>query len=112
MPNTLLLPAWLVSDVRKEPLHNWGVRIVGDQIDDLGPHTTLLEMYPADDVQRTPGQALLPGFVNAHTHLYGVLAHGIPLATAPAGFWAFLEEFWWPLVEDQLNQETVSYTHS
>ena len=107
MPNTLLLPAWLVSDVRKEPLHNWGVRIVGDQIDDLGPHTTLLEMYPADDVQRTPGQALLPGFVNAHTHLYGVLAHGIPLAHAPSGFWAFLEEFWWPLVEDQLNQEMI-----
>jgi cytosine/adenosine deaminase-related metal-dependent hydrolase len=40
--------------------------------------------------------------------MYGVLAHGIPLEKAPSGFWAFLEDFWWPLVEDELTHELIS----
>ena len=56
---------------------------------------------------RRLGQALAPGFVDAHTHLYGVLAHGIPLDKAPSGFWPFLVDFWWPLVEDQLDHEMI-----
>ena len=50
---------------------------------------------------------LAPGFVDAHTHLYGVLAHGIPLDKAPSGFWPFLVDFWWPLVEDRLDHEMI-----
>jgi 5-methylthioadenosine/S-adenosylhomocysteine deaminase len=50
---------------------------------------------------------LSPGFVNAHVHLYGVLAHGIPLEKAPTGFWAFLYDFWWPLVENALDHEMI-----
>ena len=52
--------------------------------------------------------ALSPGFVNGHTHLYGVLAHGIPLQKAPSGFWPFLEDFWWPLVEDRLDHAMIN----
>ena len=40
--------------------------------------------------------------------MYGVLAHGIPLDRAPSGFWPFLEDFWWPLVEDQLDHELIA----
>jgi 5-methylthioadenosine/S-adenosylhomocysteine deaminase len=50
---------------------------------------------------------LSPGFVNAHAHLYGGLAHGMPLTKAPSGFWPFLEEFWWPKVENRLDQEMI-----
>ena len=53
------------------------------------------------------GRSLRPGFVDAHTHLYGVLAHGIPLHKAPSGFWPFLIDFWWPLVEDRLDHEMI-----
>ena len=45
--------------------------------------------------------------MDAHTHLYGVLAHGIPLHKAPSGFWPFLTDFWWPLVEDRLDHEMI-----
>ena len=47
----------------------------------------------------------MPGFVNGHVHMYGVLAHGIPLESAPSDFWSFLEKFWWPLVEDRIDHE-------
>jgi cytosine/adenosine deaminase-related metal-dependent hydrolase len=40
--------------------------------------------------------------------MYGVLAHGIPLDKAPAGFLPFLEGFWWPLVEDRLTRDLIA----
>jgi cytosine/adenosine deaminase-related metal-dependent hydrolase len=51
---------------------------------------------------------ITPAFVNTHHHMYGVLAHGIPLEEAPAGFWPFLEDFWWPRVEDLLTHELIA----
>jgi cytosine/adenosine deaminase-related metal-dependent hydrolase len=36
-----------------------------------------------------------------------VLAHGLPLENAPSGFWPFLEEFWWPKVENKLTHEMI-----
>ena len=52
---------------------------------------------------------LLPGFVNAHVHLYGVLAHGVPAPAQPvADFWGFLDDYWWPLVENALDHEMIA----
>jgi len=76
-------------------------------VDAVGPNEMLQHMYPGDQAWHAPGQVLSPGFVDAHTHLYGVLAHGIPLDRAPSGFWPFLVDFWWPLVEDRLDHEMI-----
>lgn len=103
----LILPDWLIAEAPHPARRGWGVRVLGDRIDALGPHASLREQYPQDAVVQAEQQVLSPGFVNAHTHLYGVLAHGIPLEQAPSGFWAFLDEFWWPLVEDRLDADMV-----
>ena len=55
-----------------------------------------------------PAAALLPGFVNAHVHLYGTLAHGIPIEEAPTDFWSFLDDYWWPKVEDALDVDMIT----
>ncbi len=107
MSGTIILPDWLISSPQEAPHGEWGVRVVGGQIDDVAPNAELREKYSEDDVWEAGGQVLAPGFVNAHSHLYGVLAHGIPLENAPSGFWSFLEDFWWPLVEDQLTHELI-----
>ncbi len=104
----LIFPQWLVTDALETPKHGYGVRVVGDSIHDVGPREELIKKYPSDEVWDRPDQVLLPAFVDAHTHLYGVLAHGIPLSKAPEGFMPFLTDFWWPLVEDQLNSELVN----
>jgi 5-methylthioadenosine/S-adenosylhomocysteine deaminase len=49
---------------------------------------------------------ILPGLISTHTHLHGLVAYGHPV-TPPPGFWPFLKEWWWPLVEDVLTAEDV-----
>ena len=107
MTGTLILPEWLIDVPGAPPKQGWGVRVVGATVDAVAPNDELRRLYPADEVWEAPGQALSPGFVDAHTHLYGVLAHGIPLDKAPSGFWPFLVDFWWPLVEDRLDHEMI-----
>lgn len=104
----IILPEWLIKNPGKPPLKNQGVRIKGTRIVDVDENEQLRKHWPDDEVIDAPGAVLAPGFVNAHIHLYGVLAHGIPLDKAPSGFWPFLEDFWWPLIEDRLDHEMIN----
>ncbi len=103
----IILPDFLIDIPGQPPRRNWGVRVEGDTIAAVGPNDELRRRFPADEVVAAPGHTLSPGFVNAHAHLYGLLAHGLPLDKAPSGFWPFLEDFWWPLVEDRLDHELI-----
>ncbi len=104
---TLILPSFLIAEAGQPPKENWGVRVAGDQVAAVAPNAELRRAYPQDAVWEAPNETLAPGFVNTHTHLYGVLAHGIPLERAPSGFWPFLKDFWWPLVEDRIDREMI-----
>ncbi len=103
----IILPSFLINEPGQPPKAEWGVRVVGDQIVAVAPNAELRRAYTEDEIWNATGQTLSPGFVNAHTHLYGVLAHGIPLDRAPSDFWAFLKDFWWPLIEDRLDHEMI-----
>ena len=100
---------WVVTSALDEPQRDWGVRVLDGVVDAAGPTEELLARYPGDDFCDGAGCVLLPGFVNAHVHLYGVLAHGVPApAQPPADFWGFLDDYWWPLVENALDHEMIA----
>jgi 5-methylthioadenosine/S-adenosylhomocysteine deaminase len=103
----IILPSFLIDEPGQPPKVEWGVRLVGDQITVVAPNVELRRTYPDDETWEAAGQTLSPGFVNTHIHLYGVLAHGIPLDRAPSDFWAFLKDFWWRQVEDRLSKEMI-----
>lgn len=105
---TLILGQFLIASAEQEPLPDAGVAVCGERIVDTGANEALLRKYPDAVIVDKRGCALAPGFVNTHHHMYGVLAHGIPLQRAPAGFWPFLQEFWWPLVEDSLTHDLIA----
>ncbi|HMQ56226.1 MAG TPA: amidohydrolase family protein, partial [Anaerolineae bacterium] len=107
MSAKLILGDWLITTPTEPPKAGWGVRVVDRTITAIGPQAELRQAYPDDEIHDAAGYVIAPGFVNAHTHLYGTLAHGIPLDKAPSDFWAFLADFWWPLVEDALDHEMV-----
>lgn len=103
----LILPSWLITSGKEKPQTEWGVRVLGNEIDAVASNAELIRSYPNDEIWNAPGEVLAPGFVDAHTHLYGLLAHGVPSTKAPTGFLPFLEDYWWPLVENHLDSEMI-----
>ena len=108
MPITLILGQILWADTTQPPQPGWGVAVENDRVVATAPHGTLRSRFPDADVVEATDCVVTPAFVNAHHHMYGVLAHGIPLEEAPAGFWPFLEDFWWPRVEDRLTGDLIA----
>lgn len=62
---------------------------------------TLAKVAPrAKGIERldAEGRIIMPGFINAHMHLYSTFARGMgPLPPAPQNFEQVLEQMWWPL---------------
>jgi cytosine/adenosine deaminase-related metal-dependent hydrolase len=53
------------------------------------------------------GKIAIPGLISTHTHMYGILSHGIPISDSPQSFRDFLEEFWWPKIENRLGKQEI-----
>ena len=108
MTVTLILGRMLWPDTTQLPRPGWGVAVEGEQIVAIASHADLRNRFSDAAVVEAGDCVITPAFVNAHHHMYGVLAHGIPLEEAPSGFWPFLEDFWWPRVEDRLTGELIA----
>lgn len=72
-------------DESKRIIKNGAVAVEGDHIVDVGTQAELVQKYTAERVIDAPAKALLPGFVDVHTHLgedfvrgvYGVVEKGL-----------------------------------
>jgi 5-methylthioadenosine/S-adenosylhomocysteine deaminase len=105
---TLILGHMVWPDTTQPPQLGWGVAVQDERIAAVASHADLRDRFPNAAVVEAEDCVLTPAFVNAHHHMYGVLAHGIPLEEAPAGFWPFLEDYWWPRVEDSLTHDLIA----
>ena len=65
----LLLTADFVVPVSSEPIRNGAVVVDGGRIIDIGASDKIEAAYPHFQKIRKPNSIILPGFVNAHTHL-------------------------------------------
>lgn len=107
MPDLTILGGFLVPSAHEVPRPEWGLQVVGGAVAALGPNEVLRGQAGAGRLVDARDHILLPGFVNAHTHLYGILSHGMPVPVQPTGFYSFLEDFWWPHVEDRLDHDLI-----
>jgi len=74
------------------------VAIVGDTIDAVGPADEVDARYPGAETIDASGKLVMPGLINAHTHLYSTLARGLIADIEPsANFTDILEHLWWRL---------------
>jgi cytosine/adenosine deaminase-related metal-dependent hydrolase len=108
MATRLILGQMLWADTTQPPRVGWGLAVDGQRVVAIAEHASLQAQFPAAEVVDATDCVVTPSFVNAHHHMYGVLAHGIPLDEAPSGFWPFLQDFWWPRVEDSLTHELIA----
>ncbi len=61
----------------------------------------------SDEVIDLKGKTVLPGMINAHSHLYSALAMGMPFPKgSPTNFTETLKQVWW-ILDRALNQEST-----
>jgi len=101
----LLVAKLVIPDSTGKPLSPGFVAINGSKIAAIGEGApTGIE---AREKIVTRDGIIIPGLVSTHDHMYGVLAHGIPVNLEIRGFRGFLEDFWWPRVEDRLDLDAL-----
>lgn len=64
-----ILTADYVLPIASEPIRDGAVVIEGSTIIDVGPGVAMLERFPEAEVNAFGEAAILPGFVNCHSHL-------------------------------------------
>lgn len=73
----IVLPEWIIPiEPRGQVLHRHAVVIKASTITDIIPEDHIASRYPGLSVQSLPGQVLMPGFVNLHTHAGMTLLRG------------------------------------
>jgi putative selenium metabolism protein SsnA len=83
----------------RQPFFEEGCVAIHDGvISGIGPTAKLRQAYPHARFLDAHGHAILPGLINAHTHLYSVFARGMALNdSAPGNFTQIPNRLWWPL---------------
>jgi cytosine/adenosine deaminase-related metal-dependent hydrolase len=72
---TLYCARWVLPIIT-EAIEDGAVAVDGRQIAAVGARTTLMEQYPEAAVEDFGAAAILPGFVNAHSHLELTMMRG------------------------------------
>ena len=86
----------LTRDRENPWLPDGAVAIEGDSILEVGQRRTLCEKYPDAEWIDARGGIIMPGLINAHTHIYSGLARGLSIAgNDPTNFKEILEGTWW-----------------
>ncbi len=77
-------------------LPDGGVAFDGGRILEVGPTAALKQRYPQADFIDARGGVIMPGLINAHTHIYSALARGLSIdGFDPTNFYEVLDGQWW-----------------
>ena len=102
----LLLGNYLINPRQDHLKKECGVAIEDGMIRKVAGNGKLQEEYPEAEVIDLRDKILSPGFINSHMHSYGILSHGIETPEI-GSFKDFLEKFWWPEVENQIDHGLI-----
>ncbi|MGM9662011.1 MAG: putative aminohydrolase SsnA [Oscillospiraceae bacterium] len=86
----------LTRDAAHPYFEDGAVAIEGASIAAVGEAAALRAQYPDAEVVDARGGVIMPGLINAHTHIYSGLARGLAIAgNDPTNFLEVLEGTWW-----------------
>lgn len=89
--------------------YGWGIRIQDGRICEVGPCAQIVP-GAEDFYLNVPDQMILPGFINGHNHMYNVFSRGISTDAVVTEFSSFLDDFWWPYIENRITPELAELT--
>ncbi len=86
----------ITRDAAQPYFEDGAVAIDGTAIAAVGEAAALKARYPDAEVVDAKGGVIMPGLINAHTHIYSGLARGLAIAgNNPTNFLEVLEGTWW-----------------
>ena len=95
----------VTRDVEKPYLERGAVLIDGDTIVAVGAEDELVTANPGAEYVDAHGGIIMPGLINAHTHIYSGLARGLAIKGCdPKNFLDNLEMQWWK-IDDNLYMD-------
>lgn len=96
----MLIVNGLVLTLGPKPqvIPNGALRIEGQKITAVSTTAEMRKLHPGEHELDAGGRVVMPGFVCAHTHFYGLFSRGMALGGEPAeNFAQILERLWWRL---------------
>ena len=88
----------ITRDKENPYLEQGAVVTDGENIKEVGNLEAMKEKYPEAEFVDAHGGVIMPGLINAHTHIYSGLARGLSIAgNNPTNFLEVLEGTWWAI---------------
>ena len=88
-------------------LENGCVAIEGNLIKEVGETAALKAKYPEAEFIDAKGGVIMPGFINAHNHIYLAFARGLTIkGNNPTNFLEVLDQQWWTIDRNLLLPDT------
>ncbi len=112
MTKDLVIGNGVVITLGKENriIKDGAVLIRNGMIEKVGAETEIRPSAPEAEYVDAGGRLIMPGFINAHHHLYSTFARGLaPHDPPPYTFVEILERMWWPL-DKALGKEDIYYS--
>ncbi|MFC1849728.1 putative aminohydrolase SsnA [candidate division CSSED10-310 bacterium] len=110
MTDAIIYNANIVTFTRENPYHpGKALLIEGHKIKEIGEYRDISKRFPKTRRINAQNGFLLPGMINAHTHLYSTFARGMMIEVAIPTFPKILENVWWKL-DRALTEEDCYYS--
>ncbi|MDR1619052.1 MAG: putative aminohydrolase SsnA [Clostridiales bacterium] len=88
----------LTRDERNTYHENGAVCCDGGVIVEIGKTAALKQMYPEAEFLDAGGGVIMPGLINAHSHIYSALSRGLSIkGYNPVNFYEVLDGMWWAI---------------
>lgn len=82
----------------------------GGTILEVGAREALMAKYPQAEFLDAKGGVIMPGLINAHSHIYSALARGLAIkGHNPTNFYEVLDGMWWN-IDRKLTLEGTRYS--
>ncbi len=112
MSSDLIIGNGLVATLGEENrlIESGSVLVRDGRIEAVGKEEEIKALSPRAEYLDARGGLIMPGFINAHHHLYSTFAKGLsPHDPPPYSFVEILERMWWPL-DQALGEEDIYYS--
>ena len=86
----------ITRDAERPYMEDGAVVCDGEIIKEIGTGEEMQKKYPGAEFIDARGGIIMPGFINAHTHIYSGLARGLAIdGFDPTNFYEILDGMWW-----------------